>query len=154
LRLLPDRGKLDASTEVIRTMQPAVVIGSVALFGGLLSLGAGTAGWRALRRIRDTGVAVWAQICPAPRAADDSPSGYRPLLRYTTSDGLDLEVFSPAAPTRSRPLVEGRPVLLHYDPADPTQVVLPGMRPYGDLLFITIGAVASVGSIALMALVG
>ena len=134
-------------------MQPVVVIGSIALFGGVLSLGAGTAGWRAVRRVRDTGVAVWALICPAPRNAEDSPSGYRPLLRYTTSEGHDLEVFSPASSTRSLPLVEGRRVLLHYDPADPTHVVLHGMRPYGDIFFIALGSLASVGSIALMTLV-
>jgi hypothetical protein len=130
----------------------AVIIGSVAMFGGVLSAGAGTAGWRALRRIRDSGIAVWALIAPAPRSPEDAPSGYRPLLRYTTEDGRPLEVFSPSAPTKSRPLVEGRPILVRYDPADPTQIVLHGTRPYADILFIVLGALAAVGAVVFMVL--
>ena len=136
-------------------MQSAVVIlGSIAAFGGLLSVGAGTAGWRALRRIRDTGVAAWALVAPAPTSPEDSRSAYRPFLRYTTEDGRHLEVFSPAAPTKARPLVEGRPILIHYDPADPAQVVLHGTRPYADLFFIVLGTLAAAGAVALMALAG
>jgi hypothetical protein len=129
-----------------------LLVGSVALLGGVLCVSAGTAGLRALRRVRDTGIAVWALISPAPRTAEDPPSAYRPLLRYTTDEGRDLEVFSPAAPSRARPLVEGRPVLVHYDPADPTYVVLHGMRPYGDVLFIVLGWLAIAGSVAFMTL--
>ena len=133
---------------------PVVIIGTVAFFGGVLCAGAGLAGLRALRRIQDTGVAVWALIAPAPRQADDVPSAYRPLLRYVTEDGRPLEVYSPAAPSKGRPLVEGRPILVRYDPADPTQIVLHGTRFFADRVFIVAGTLAALSSIAVMVVAG
>jgi hypothetical protein len=132
-------------------MQAAVaVLGSLAVFGGLLSVGAGMAGWRALRRIQETGVAVWALVFPAPTSPEDARSAYRPFLRYTTEDGLPLEVFSPMAPSKTQPLVEGRPILIRHDPADPTQIVVHGMRACADLVFIALGTVAAAGATAFM----
>ena len=129
-----------------------VVLGVIMIFGGLLSLGAGVADRRARRRIRKSGVAVWATAVSAPTSREDSPSAYRPLLRFTTEDGRAVEAFSPVAPTASRPLADGQRVLVHYDPADPAQVVVHGTGPYSEVFFILLGAVAIAAAIVAMIL--
>ena len=100
------------------------MLGVVIVLGGVVSLVAGVTGRRRSRRIRGEGETAWATIVPAPRHPEYEPSAYRPLLRFRTSDGRAVEVFSPLPPTRGRPLVEGQKVLVYFDPAEPTQVLL------------------------------
>ena len=128
------------------------VLGAMLILGGLLCFGVGLADRRAKRRIRSSGEAAWALITPAPRNPDDSPSAYRPLLRFKTEDGREVEAFSPVGSNDSRPLIEGRKVLVHYDPSDPGRVVVHGSRPYADVFFIALGAVAVCAAIVALVL--
>lgn len=129
------------------------MLGAVILLGGALSLIAGVLDRRRIRRIRADGETAWATIVGAPRHPEYEPSAYRPLLRFDTADGRPVEVFSPLPPSRRRPLTEGRKILVYFDPADPTQVVLHGSRDRADLAFIGLGAVAILGALAAMVLV-
>jgi len=122
-----------------------VVLGCALLLGGLLALTAGVLDLRWRRRIRAEGTAVFARIVDLPLNPDDSPDGYRPLLAFTTADGRAIEVFSPRR-------VRGEVVLVHYDPADPTQVVVHGSRGRVDAAFIVVGVVACVGAVVGMVL--
>ena len=128
------------------------MLGLVILLGGAVSLIAGIADLRRSRRIRAEGETAWATIVPAPKHPEYEPSAYRPLLRFLTSDGRSVEVFSPLPPTRRRPLTEGRKILVHFDPVDPTQVLLHGSRGRADLAFIALGIAAVVGAVVAMAL--
>jgi hypothetical protein len=129
------------------------VLGVVIVLGGVVSVVAGVTGRRRSRRIRGEGETAWATIVPAPRHPEYEPSAYRPLLRFRTSDGRAVEVFSPLPPTRGRPLVEGQKVLVYFDPAEPTQVLLHAGRERADIVFIVLGAVAIVGAVVAVALV-
>ena len=129
-----------------------MVLGMVILLGGVVSLVAGITGRRRARRIRAEGETAWATIVAAPRHPEYEPSAYRPLLRFETSDGRAVEVYSPSPPTKGRPLVEGRKVLVHFDPADPTQVMLHGGRERADAAFVILGATAILGAVVAMAL--
>lgn len=128
------------------------MLGVVVIVGGLLMLYAGLAQRRFHRRVQSEGGTAWALIAPAPRHPEYEPSAYRPMLRFQTDDGRPVEVFSPVPPTRRRPLVEGRKVLVHYEPDDPTQVVVHGERGRSDLIFIVVGLAAVVGAAVAMTL--
>jgi hypothetical protein len=127
------------------------VLGVVIVLGGLLSLYAGFAQLRARRHLLADGSTAWASIAPAPKHPEYEPSAYRPMLRFDTDDGRPVEVYSPVPSTKRRPLVEGRKILVHYAPEDPTQVVVHGETGRADLLFIGVGLVAVIGAITLMA---
>lgn len=74
------------------------------------------------------------------------------MLRFDTADGRPVEVFCPVPSTPRRPLVEGRKVLVHYEPDDPTQVVVHGERGRSDLFFVTLGLAAVLVAIVVMIL--
>lgn len=117
-----------------------------------MSLIAGIADWRRVRHIRAAGETAWAMIVAAPRHPEYEPSAYRPLLRFETSEGRPVEVFSPLPPTRRRPLTEGRRILVYFDPADPTQVLIHGGRQRAGVVIIALGIAAIVGAVIAMAL--
>ncbi|WP_370370700.1 DUF3592 domain-containing protein [Catenulispora sp. GP43] len=117
-----------------------VVLGFVLLLGGLIALLAGALELRWRRRVRAEGVAVFARIVDRPLGPEDSPDGYRPMLAFTTEDGRAVEVFSPRR-------VTGEAVLVHYDPADPAQVVVFGSRGRVDVAFVVAGVLACVGAV-------
>ncbi|MEY9889070.1 hypothetical protein ABIA31_002718 [Catenulispora sp. MAP5-51] len=117
-----------------------VVLGCVLLLGGLIALLAGALELRWRRRMRTGGVAVFARIVDRPLGPEDSPDGYRPMLAFTTEDGRDVEVFSPRR-------VAGEAVLVHYDPADPAQVLVFGSRGRADVAFVVAGVLACVGAV-------
>lgn len=127
------------------------VLGVVIVLGGLLSLYAGLAQLRARRHLLADGSTAWASILPAPKHPEYEPSAYRPLLRFDTDDGRPVEVYSPVPSTKHRPLIEGRKILVHYAPEDPTLVVVHGEKGRADLLFIGIGLAAVITAITLMA---
>jgi hypothetical protein len=122
-----------------------VVLGCVLLLGGLIAFLAGALDLRWRRHMRDEGVAVFARIVDRPLGPDDSPDGYRPLLAFQTEDGRAVEVFSPRR-------VQGEMVLVHYDPADPAQLVVFGSRGRVDVAFVIAGVVACVGAVVGMVL--
>ena len=122
-----------------------MVLGCVLLLGGLIALLAGAMDLRWRRRVRADGVAVFARIVDRPLSPEDSPDGYRPLLAFTTEDGRAIEVFSPRR-------VRGEAVLVHYDPADPAQVLVFGSRARVDVAFVIAGVVACVGAVVAMVL--
>lgn len=107
--------------------------GAVALLTGLVGL-------RRIRRLRRTGVDVWAMVKRTGPVGDaDRP---RPLLQFTTEDGLVVEVGSPVPASRRRPLAEGSHVLVRYDPDDPGELVLYGHeRASWEYAFTGLGAV-------------
>ena len=122
-----------------------MVLGCVLLLGGLIALLAGVLDLRWRRRMRADGVAVFARIVDRPLGSEDSPDGYRPLLAFTTEDGRPVEVFSPRQ-------VRGEAVLVHYDPADPAQVVVFGSRARVDVAFVVAGVLACAGAVVGMVL--
>lgn len=122
-----------------------MVTGCVLLLGGLIALLAGAMDLRWRRHVRAEGVAVFARIVDRPLGPDDSPDGYRPILAFTAEDGRAVEVFSPRR-------VHGQAVLVHYDPADPAQVVVYGSRGNVDVAFVVAGLVACVGAVVGMIL--
>lgn len=132
-------------------MGSVAVLAVVLLIGGGLCLAAAIAERHQRGRIRSTGTAVWALIVPGPRHPEYEESAYRPLLRFTTDDGDQVEVFSPRPSTRHRPLIEGRKVLIRYDPRDPTQVVMHGGRFISDWVFAAVGLAAVVAAITVLA---
>ncbi|MFG2373405.1 DUF3592 domain-containing protein [Streptomyces sp. NPDC048504] len=84
----------------------------------------GLVGPRRIRRLRRTGVDVWAMVKRTGPVGDaDRP---RPLLQFTTEDGLVMEVGSPVPAPKRRPLAEGSHVLVRYDPDDPRELVWSG----------------------------
>lgn len=128
------------------------MLGMVIVLGGAVALIAGIADRRRTRHIRAAGETAWAVIVAAPTHPEYEPSAYRPLLRFETSDGRVVEVFSPLPPTRRRPLTEGRKILVYFDPAEPTQVLIHGGRQRSSATFIALGIVAIVGALIAMAL--
>ncbi|MBS2550911.1 DUF3592 domain-containing protein [Catenulispora sp. NL8] len=125
-----------------------LVLGCVLLLGGLIAVLAGAMDLRWRRHVLADGVSVFARIVDRPLGPDDSPDGYRPILTFTTEDGRPVEVFSPRRLT-------GEAVLVHYDPADPAQVVVHGSRGRRvDVAFVAAGVVAFVGAVVAMVLVG
>jgi hypothetical protein len=126
-------------------VEGVVVMGCVLLLGGLIALLAGAMDLRWRRHIRAEGVAVFARIVDRPLGPEDSPDGYRPILAFTTEDERAVEVFSPRR-------VSGEVVLVHYDPADPAQVLVYGSRGNVDVAFVVAGVLACVGAVVGMVL--
>ncbi|GAA1959742.1 DUF3592 domain-containing protein [Catenulispora subtropica] len=123
------------------------VLGAVILLGGVVSLLAGVMERRRRRRLLAGEHTAWASIAAAPTHPEYEPSAYRPLLRFDTDEGRPVEVFSPVAPTARRPLVEGRKILVHYDPDDPVQIVVHGEHGRGAFVFIALGLAAIAGAV-------
>lgn len=102
---------------------------------GALSVLVGVTGTRRVRRLRRSGVRAWA-------VAEPQPDGDGVTLRYSLPDGRVLEKYTAA---RTKELRRGQGVLIWYDPADPTDVLVYGR--YGrtsNLVFVIVGAVVAV----------
>ncbi|MEU2737289.1 DUF3592 domain-containing protein [Streptomyces sp. NPDC007095] len=122
--------------------------------GGLMAL-AGITSLRQTRRIARSGVRVWALVKRNPGSRDDDPAPPRPLLQFTTEDGRVVEIVSPVAPTRRRPLQHGDTLLITYDPANPgTVVVYNRERRLLDYVFIAAGAIVVLLALVLVSLTG
>ena len=113
------------------------------LFGGVIAYLTGAFGLQEARRLRRFGVPVRALVKHRPAAPGDTSGASAPLLQFATEDGTVMEVYSPVGSRRSRPLVDGRHVLIAYDPADPRQVQVGGRERIGlEYAFLGLGAVA------------
>ncbi|WP_428955343.1 hypothetical protein [Streptomyces sp. cg35] len=113
-----------------------IVLAALTAIGGLVALIAGAYGLRHTRRIRTSGNVVQALVKPPQPGTD------RPLLQFETRDGRVIEVVSPVAPRKGRPLPPGGVVGLAYDTEDPRETVVLGReRPGVDRGFMIAGAV-------------
>ncbi|WP_035802890.1 DUF3592 domain-containing protein [Kitasatospora mediocidica] len=119
-----------------------VVVPAVwAAVGGAVAYLAGVTGLAETRRLRRDGIPVQALVRQRPTDRSESTGASRPLLQFATRDGLVMEVFSPVCSSRAHPLVDGRHVLVRYDPADPRQVLVQGRERRGvEYAFIALGA--------------
>lgn len=118
-------------------MSAAAVFGAWSAVGGVIAILAGLVGLRWNHRLRRDGVAAWASVrTEASATAGESP---RLVLSYRLTDGRLVERL--AGPVRRRgPAQPGRPLLIHYDPADPDHVLAHGRRRLvGDYVFVAAG---------------
>ncbi len=114
-----------------------VVIGLVFAFvGGVAALAGLTARGR-VRRLRRSGRSAWAMVVPAPR---DAGSPRRNLVQYPLEDGRVIERLCPQPIRKAATPAAGQKVLVWYDPADPTDVLVNGWDGrYGNLAFLAVG---------------
>jgi Protein of unknown function (DUF3592)/Mu transposase, C-terminal len=76
-------------------------------------------------------------VVPAPRDAD---APRRNLIQYPLEDGRVIERLCPLPVRKAAALVAGQKVLVWYDPADPTDVLVSGRDGrYGNLAFLAVG---------------
>lgn len=120
---------------------PTVVGIWVALAGGLAAV-AGLSGFRRTRRLRGSGMKVWALAVRQPAAVDEQPGlPRRPLLQYTLADGRVLETLAPRTARKAGALRPGQKVLVWYDRADPADILVYGREGrVSDAAFMITGA--------------
>ncbi|MDH6108553.1 hypothetical protein P3T36_005455 [Kitasatospora sp. MAP12-15] len=122
-----------------------------AAVGGLVAYLAGVTGLNATRRLLRDGIPVQALVKERPADRAESAGVSRPLLQFATREGLVMEVFSPVCSSRSHPLVDGRHVLVRYDPDDPRQVLVQGRERRGiEYAFVALGAGAVLTGLVLL----
>ena len=104
---------------------------------GLVPVVVGLAGRRRVRQLRRYGVKAWAVAVPEPIVDGER----RVALQYTLADGRVLEKPAPGA-ARKTALRPGQSVLIWYDPADPSDILVYGREGrMSDLMFVAAGAV-------------
>jgi hypothetical protein len=130
----------------------------LALAGGVAAL-AGLAGAHRRRRLRGRGLTAWATIVPTPSQPGErdesggTTSGPPQLsLQFALEDGRIIE-RPYARPSRHRgALAPGRKVLVWYDAADPSDVLVFGRdERWSDRAFVAAGAVFVVAGASLAA---
>jgi len=112
----------------------------ICLVGGIAAL-TGLVGMRRMRRLKRTGATAWAMVLPYPSEPGDQPrrAGRRALVQFSLDDGRIIEQ-SCAQVGRSAELRPGQKILVWYDPADPSDVLVYGRHGrLGDSLFVTAG---------------
>jgi hypothetical protein len=127
----------------------AIAIGAWIAVAGALALLAGTAARRRVRRLRISGVKVWATAVHRP-IPDHRDGGQRVYLQYVMEDGRVLERLMP--PRRAARLPTGEKVLVWYDPKDPADVLVYGNEGHrsdltliiAGLVFVVIGSLIAV----------
>jgi Protein of unknown function (DUF3592) len=114
-----------------------VVIGLCFAFSGFVAALAGLTARGRVRRLRRAGRSAWAMVVPAPR---DPDAPRRNLIQYPLEDGRVIERLCPQPIRRAAALAAGQKVLVWYDPADPTDVLVNGRDGrHGDLAFLAVG---------------
>jgi hypothetical protein len=107
-----------------------------AFAGGVAALAALTARGR-VRRLRRSGRTAWAMIVPSPASPGQAR---RKLIQYPLEDGQVIERLCPRPLRRAAAPAAGQQVLVWYDPADPTDVLVNGWDGrYSDLAFLAVG---------------
>jgi hypothetical protein len=115
----------------------AVGIGLWFAFAGFVAALAGLTTRGRVRRLRRSGRSAWAMVVPAPRDVD---ARRRNLIQYPLEDGRVIERLCPLPVRKATALVAGQKVLIWYDPADPTDVLVNGRDGrYGNLAFLAVG---------------
>ena len=111
---------------------------------GAIALLVGLSARRRVRRLRDSGVKVWAMAVhhPTPGNSPDPDGGSdgseHVTLQYTLTDGRVLE--RPVTASRARPLTPGQKVLIWYNPDDPADILVHGRDARkSDVTFIAVG---------------
>jgi Protein of unknown function (DUF3592)/Mu transposase, C-terminal len=120
-----------------------VVTGAWLCLAGILAAVAGLADAHRARRLSRGGATAWAVAVPScgdkPSRADDR--GRRMLVQFALPDGRIVEQSCPR-PWKASALRPGQKVLVWYDPADPSDVLVYGHRSrYADGLFLAAGLV-------------
>jgi hypothetical protein len=114
-----------------------VVIGLCFAFAGSVAALTGLTARGRVRRLRRSGRSAWAMIVPAPR---DPESPRRNLIQYPLEDGRVIERLCPQPIRKAAAPTAGQKVLVLYDPADPTDVLVNGWDGrYGNLAFLAAG---------------
>jgi hypothetical protein len=118
-----------------------VMVALVFSFSGAVAVLAGMSDSRRSRRLRGGGERVWAMAIPPPRAvADGSEGRQRPYLQYTLADGRVVERVCPGSVRKASMLAPGQQVLVWYDPADPSDVLVYGRDTrIADRAFVAVG---------------
>jgi hypothetical protein len=96
----------------------------ICLAGGIAAL-TGLAGMRRIRRLKRTGATAWAMVLPHPSEDEDQPgrAGRRVLVQFSLDDGRIVE-HSCVRSRRTSALRSGQNVLVWYDRADPSDVLV------------------------------
>ena len=122
----------------------AVAVGVWIALAGALALLVGLSARRRVRRLRDSGVKVWAMAVHHPATGNslgssrDPDGGDQVTLQYTLADGRVLE--RPVISRRARPLAPGQKILIWYNPDDPADVLVYGRDGRkSDVTFIAVG---------------
>src|ERR1700683_472884 len=90
-----------------------------------------------VRRLRRSGRSAWAMVVPAPMDVD---APRRNLIQYPLEDGRVIERLCPRPIRKGTAPSAGQRVLVWYDPADPTDVLVNGWDGrYGNLAFLAVG---------------
>ena len=114
-----------------------VVIGLFFAFPGFVAALAGLTARSRARRLRRAGRSAWAMVVPAPR---DAGSPGRKLIQYPLEDGRVVERLCPRPLRKAAAPAAGQKLLVWYDPADPSDVLVNGSDGrYGDLAFLAAG---------------
>jgi len=124
-----------------------VVVGVAVVVAGVRSLRA-TSRFQA-RALQAPGVVTDVRW---QRTTRDSRSVGFPVVRFNLPDGRTVEAMS-AHGSRPAPAQTGQPVTVLYDPADPTEVRLPGFLGSGHAFGI-VAIVIGIGFMVLGTLVG
>ncbi len=115
----------------------AIVLGLCFAFAGFVAALAGLTARSRVRRLRRAGRSAWAMVVPAPR---DEGSPRRNLIQYPLEDGRVLERLCPHPVRKAAAPAAGQKILVWYDPADPTDVLVNGWDGrVGDLAFLAVG---------------
>ena len=115
----------------------AVVIGLWFAAPGFVAALSGLTARGRVRRLRRSGRSAWAMVVPAPIDAD---APRRNLIQYPLEDGRVIERLCPLPVRKATAPVAGQRLLVWYDPADPTDVLVNGWDGrYQDLVFLAVG---------------
>jgi hypothetical protein len=111
----------------------------ICLAGGIAAL-TGWTGMRRTRRLRRTGATAWAMVLPFPGEPEDRPgrADRRTLVQFSLGDGRIVE-HSCAPSRRAAALRPGTKILVWYDPADPSDVLVYGRHGRSDAAFAAAG---------------
>jgi len=122
----------------------AVAVGVWIALAGALALVVGLSARKHVRRLRDSGVKVWAMavhgVAPdsSPGSSTGSDGSEHVMLQYTLADGRVLE--RPVTSSRARPLTPGEKILIWYNPDDPADILVYGRDARkSDVTFIAVG---------------
>jgi hypothetical protein len=127
-----------------------VVTGLWIGLAGCLAALAGLAGMRRMRSLRLNGAMAWAMVVPDP--ADPAVTPGRTLVQFSLGNGRIIEHPCPRH-RKSAALKLGQKVLVWYDPADPSDVLVYGHQGLrANVLFVAGGFALIVAGVMIASL--